>query len=177
MANKVTAFLALGSNVGDRMAFLAKAREMLSENSGIKILKASKVYETEPWPKDPNHDGHPHKESGRKWFLNQVIQIETTFSPQELVQLGRKTEKEVGRTQHEHWGDRELDVDVLLYGDQMIDTPEFQIPHRHMQDRQFVLVPLVEIAPDLVDPLTGHKFSAILKNVQEYDDHKVTPFL
>lgn len=177
MANKVVVYLALGSNIDDRMAFLTKAKKELNANSKIEIVKASKVYETEPWPRNELFKDHPHEEGGQKWFLNQVIQIETSLSPQEMVEVGRDIERKTGRKEHEHWGDREIDIDVLLYGDQIIDTPKFQIPHRHMQDRQFVLTPLVEIAPDLRDPITGHKFSSILEKVKEIDDHKVTPFL
>ncbi len=177
MENKVTAYLALGSNIGDRMAFLAQAQDMLSKNSKIKVIQTSKIYETEPWPRNELIDGHPHSEEGQKWFLNQAMQIETSLSPQKLTKIVREIEKKAGRSKHEHWGDREIDIDVLLYGNQIIDTPELQIPHRHMQDRQFVLTPLVEIAPDLKDPISDHKFSSMLEKVKEIDDHKVTPFL
>lgn len=177
MADKVTAYLSLGSNIDDRMDYLTRAQKLLNENLRIKIIKTSGVYETEPWPRDMVHDEHPHGEEGRKWFLNQVVEIETSLLPQELLRAGQEIEKKIGRKKREHWGDREVDVDVLLYSDQIIDTPDLQLPHRHMQDRQFVLVPLVEIAPDLKDPVAGHRFSDILKKVRETDDHKVTPFL
>ncbi len=177
MTNKVTAYIALGSNVGDRIDFLGKARELLQNDGRTKIIKSSKVYETEPWPKDLFLDGHPEEEGGRKWFLNQVLEVETTLAPQELIKTARQIEVELGREKREHWGDREIDLDILLYGKELVDTPELQIPHRHMQDRQFVLVPLVEIAPDLSDPISGHRFSDILKIAKEHDDHKVTLFL
>jgi len=177
MANKITAYLGIGSNMDDRMTFLAKVENMLNKNPKITIIKVSRVYETEPWPKNAFIDNHPNEEEGQKWFLNQVIQIETALSPQELMVFTREIEHKMGRKRHGHWGDREIDIDVLLYGDQIIDAPECQIPHRHMQDRQFVLIPLVEIAPNLIDPTTGHKFSSILEKVREVDDHKVTSFL
>lgn len=167
MENKVTAYLALGSNIDDRMVYLGQAESLLKKHSKIEILKASKIYETEPWP----------KEGGQKWFLNQVLEVETTLSPQELLSEAKSIEQIIGRTKREHWGAREIDIDILLYGDQIIDTPDLQIPHRHIEDRQFVLVPLVEIAPTLSDPMTNRKFSEILKEVQKKDDHKVTPFL
>lgn len=177
MANKVTAYLALGSNIDDRMAFLAQAQDMLNINSKIEIIKASKIYETEPWPKEELPDDHPHMEKGQKWFLNQVIEVETALSPQDLAETIESIEQKIGRTKRENWGAREIDIDILLYGDQVIDTSDLQIPHRHIEDRQFVLVPLVEIALNLKDPMTGRKFSDILEEVKAKDDHKVTPFL
>jgi 2-amino-4-hydroxy-6-hydroxymethyldihydropteridine diphosphokinase len=158
------------------MAFLAEAEAKLSAHPSLTITKSSKIYETEPWPKE-NNDQHPHEEGGRKWFLNQVVEVETELSPQELAKVCADIEAEVGRTPSHHWGPREIDLDILLYEDQIIDSPELEIPHRHMRDRQFVLVPLVEIAPSLKDPMTGNTFQHILGVVQKADSHKVTPFL
>lgn len=177
MENKLTAYLSLGSNIDDRMTFLGKAEKMLKAHPKIKILKASKIYETEPWPKNVVPNGHPHSEKGEKWFLNQVLEIETSLSPDKLLKEVQTIEHKIGRIKREHWGPREIDIDILLYGDLIIDTPDLQIPHRHIEDRQFVLVPLVEIAPHLTDPMTGRKFTAILKEVKSKDTHEVTPFL
>lgn len=177
MENKTAAYLALGSNIDDRMAFLAQAESMLAANPKIELLKSSKVYETEPWPRGELPDDHPNTEKGQQWFLNQVVQIETLLSPQELMKVTQDVEQQVGRVSRTHWGAREIDIDILLYGDQIIDTPGLEIPHRHMEDRQFVLVPLVEIAPELKDPMTGRRFSEILDEAKAKDDHKVTPFL
>ena len=177
MENKLTAYLSLGSNIDDRMAFLAQAETMLSANPKIEIVQASKVYETEPWPSDELPDDHPHMEKGQKWFLNQVIEMKTTLSPQELAETIESIEQKIGRSKRHHWGAREIDIDILLYGDQIIDSPDLEIPHRHIEDRQFVLVPLVEIAPNLKDPMTGRKFSEILEETKTKDDHKVSPFL
>lgn len=177
MENKVTAYLALGSNIDDRIAFLAQAESMLSADPKIEIVQTSKIYETEPWPREELPDDHPHMEKGQKWFLNQVIEISTAHSPQELAEKAEAIEKEIGRTKREHWGAREIDLDILLYGDQVIDTPGLQIPHRHIEDRQFVLVPLVEIAPKLKDPMSGRSFAEILEEAKAKDDHKVSPFL
>ena len=170
-------FIALGSNINDRLAFLSKAETILSHNPDITILKASKVYETEPWPREYQTNKHPDQESGQEWFLNQVIKIETDLSPQELAKVAEDIENEIGRTLSHHWGPREIDIDILLYDGQVIDSPDLEIPHRHMRDRQFVLVPLVEIAPDLKDPTTGSTFKEILERAKKVDDHKVTPFL
>ena len=177
MENKIIAYLALGSNIDDRMAFLTLAKEALDANPKIEIIKDSKIYETEPWPRNELPNDHPHIEEGQKWFLNQVIEIETPLSPRELIEEAEAIEQKIGRTKREHWGAREIDIDILLYGDQIIDTPKLQIPHRHIEDRQFILVPLVEIAPNLKDPMTGRKFREILEEAKAKDDHKVTPFL
>ncbi|MFH0838144.1 MAG: 2-amino-4-hydroxy-6-hydroxymethyldihydropteridine diphosphokinase [Patescibacteria group bacterium] len=177
MANKVIAYLALGSNIDDRLAFLAQAEDMLKKNPKIEIIRSSKIYETEPWPRKELPNDHPHMEEGQKWFLNQVISIKTTFSPAGLLKAVKAIEQKIGRTKTEHWGPREIDIDILLYGDQLVDTPDLHIPHRHIEDRQFVLVPLVEIAPDLTDPMTGRKFNEILKDAKTKDAHQVTPFL
>ncbi len=173
--NKVRAYLSLGSNIDDRIAYLAKAEEELINHVKIEVIKTSKIYETEPWPQEDLNDEHPRAEKGQKWFLNQVIEIQTSLKPQELLEEVQIIEKKFGRTKKHHWGPREIDIDILLYNNQVIDSPELEIPHRHMADRQFVLIPLVEIAPDIKHPGTGKKFSEILEELK--DEHKVIPFL
>ena len=171
-------YLSLGSNVEDRMDHLAAAEEQLSMHSDIEILKLSKVYETEPWPLHDVEDekgNHPHAEKGQTWFLNQVIKIRTGLPPKKLLAELQEIEKEIGRTKKNHWGPREIDIDILLYDQDTIDTPELEIPHRHMTDREFVLIPLLEIAPTLNDPITGDSYEDILEEIK--DNHKVVPFL
>lgn len=169
-------YLALGSNMGDRIAHLSAAEENLDGHSSIEIVSKSKIYETEPWPLHEVGDerGHPHKESGQLWYLNQVIQIKTTLDPHALLEFIHSVESEIGRNEKNHWGSREIDIDILLYGSDVIDSEELSIPHRHMTDRQFVLVPLLEIEPNLKDPVSGKKYEFFLKNIS--DDHKVEPF-
>ena len=175
---KVKVFLSLGSNKGDRMAHLAAAEEKLEGNPQIKILKKSQIYETEPWPlgdiEENSAHEYPEAEKGQMWFLNQVIQIETDLGPQELLIFIESVESYIGRTKKHHWGHREIDIDILLYGNEVLELPELTIPHRHMNDRQFVLVPLLEIEPRLKDPVSGKTYQTILKNIK--DKHKVEPF-
>jgi 2-amino-4-hydroxy-6-hydroxymethyldihydropteridine diphosphokinase len=173
---KIIVYLSLGSNTGDRVAYLAKAEEKLQKNSIVKIIKKSSIYETEPWPliDISNGDEHPKAEKGQMWFLNQVIKVQTDLNPQELLSLTQDIEKEIGRTSKHHWGPREIDIDILLYGNEVIESPELTIPHRHMNDRQFVLVPLLEIEPDIKDPVSGKGFKSILKNIK--DKHKVESY-
>ena len=140
------------------------------------LMKKSKIYETEPWPLIDTDDegGHPHSESGQKWFLNQVIKIQTKLDPHMLLEVIETIESDLGRTEKHTGGPREIDIDILLYGNEVIESDELTIPHRHMNDREFVLVPLLEIEPDIKDPLTGKKFDFILKNIT--DKHKVETY-
>lgn len=175
---KITSYLSLGSNVGDRIAHLSSAEEKLDNHTHIKILKKSKIYETEPWPlidtESTSEDRHPESEEGELWFLNQALKIETDLEPLELLDVCQTIESDIGRTPSHKWGPRAIDMDILLYGNEIIDLPELTIPHHHMNDRQFVLVPLLEIEPHLKDPVSGKTYQYLLKNIK--DNHKVEPF-
>jgi len=173
---KAVVYISLGSNMGDRMAYLVDAEQELSNNPNIKILCKSKIYETQPWPlhKIELGEGHPEKEEGQMWFLNQVIKITTTLNPQNLLQVIEKIESDIGRTSKHHWGPREIDIDILLFGKLVIDSDELTIPHRHLNGRQFALVPLLEIEPGLKDPLSGKTYKSILKRIK--DQHKVEAY-
>ncbi len=175
---KTMAYLSLGSNMGDRMAHLSAVEEKLEAHSSIHILEKSKVYETEPWPL---HDAegaedrdHSRAEKGEGWYLNQVIKIETTLTPDELLDLSQSIESDIGRSKKNHWGSREIDVDILLYGDLVMESDHLTIPHRHMTDRQFILVPLLEIDSKLKSPASGKLYQSILDEIK--NDHRVVPF-
>lgn len=173
----ITAYLSIGSNMGDRISYLASAQSALSRNQNIKILKKSAIYETEPWSLHESQDPgiHPKSECGQMWFINQAVEIETILTPLKLLDAIQNIEKKIGRTKKHHWGPREIDIDILLYGRQVIEADRLTVPHRHMNDRQFVLIPLMEIAPDLKDPLSGKSYKIILQNIK--DKHKVIPYL
>jgi 2-amino-4-hydroxy-6-hydroxymethyldihydropteridine diphosphokinase len=130
-------YLALGSNVGDRLQNLRSATATLSQDN-IRVRRASSIYETEP----VDFLDQP-------WFLNGVLEVETQLQPLQLLQRLRAIEWGMGSQKLVPKGPRLLDLDILLYGQQIIDTPELQVPHPRMQLRRFVLVPLVEIAPGL----------------------------
>ncbi len=132
------AYLALGSNIGDRLAHLQMALDALGNDSRVSLLAVSSVYETDPV-------GGPVQDD----FLNAVLLIETQVSPHEILAIAQGLEAEAQRVRIEHWGPRTLDVDLLLYGDETVNTPELNVPHPRMWDRAFVLAPLSEIAPDL----------------------------
>ncbi|MBU0728057.1 2-amino-4-hydroxy-6-hydroxymethyldihydropteridine diphosphokinase [Patescibacteria group bacterium] len=173
---KITAYLSLGSNMGDRLDYLDAAKEKLANHPEIDIEDESQVYETEPWPKDSTEDDrHPYNESGQEWFLNQVVKIKTSLDPVELLDEVQVIEDDLGRTSKHHWAPREIDIDILLYNNEIIDSPGLQIPHRHIMDRRFVLEPLVELEPELEDPRTGQIYKYILDNMD--DDREVIVFL
>lgn len=132
-----TAFVALGSNLGDREGNLRRALELLSQN-GVEIVKISKFIETEPY----GVIDQPR-------FLNGVCQVKTVLKPLELLRLLLAVEKEMGRVRLRHWGERNIDLDLLLYEDVIIDTEELRLPHPDMVNRDFVMLPLAEIAPEL----------------------------
>lgn len=138
-AEQVRAFLTLGSNLGDRWQYLRNARAELPD-----VVGASSVYETEPM-------GPP----GQRPYLNAVLELATTRSPRELLEAAQAAEEHAGRVRVQRWGPRTLDVDVLFVGDCEVNEPDLVVPHPHWAERGFVLVPLAELAPELVgDRLT-----------------------
>ncbi len=145
-----TAYLSLGSNIGDREAYLRAAVRIIKTHRFIKVTKLSGVYQTEPV-------GYESQRS----FLNIVIEIGTPLSPQELLKNCRFIEEFLKRKRRVKWGPRTIDVDILLYGDAVVEDPELIIPHPEMSKRAFVLVPLLEIAPHATFP-DGSKLQAHL---------------
>jgi len=137
----VTCYLGLGSNIGDRGANLAEALQHLGQVPAVEIVETSSVYETVPvGPRDQPD------------FLNQVVQADVTCTPRQLLELAQGIEQQMGRVRRRRWGERIIDIDILLYGDETIDQHDLHIPHPQMLARQFVLVPLAEITPHLVLP-------------------------
>lgn len=134
------AYLGLGSNLGDRLAHLQDALDALREVDGLDVVGVSRVYETEPvgGPEQPE-------------YLNAVVAVETDASARELLMLAQALEHAAHRVRGERWGPRTLDVDVLLVGREVVDEPDLVIPHPRLHERAFVLAPLADLAPDLVD--------------------------
>ncbi|HEY9088231.1 MAG TPA: 2-amino-4-hydroxy-6-hydroxymethyldihydropteridine diphosphokinase, partial [Anaerolineaceae bacterium] len=135
-------YLALGSNMGDRQQNLALALAALSP--AVTVLRASPIYETPPW-------GYADQPT----FLNQVVQAETSLPPLDLLAYLKELERTLGRKPSFQNGPRQIDIDILLYGAEVLNLPQLVIPHPRMHERGFVLVPLADLAPDLIHPVLG----------------------
>ncbi|KAB1080394.1 2-amino-4-hydroxy-6-hydroxymethyldihydropteridine diphosphokinase [Methylobacterium soli] len=133
------AYLGLGSNIGDKAAMLAAAIDGLAATPGLVVTARSRDYRTPPWG-DTDQD----------WFLNAAIGVETTLSPHALLEACLAVEAALGRVRERRWGPRVIDIDVLHYAGAEVSDERLVLPHRFVRERAFVLVPLAEIAPDLV---------------------------
>ncbi|MGH2811714.1 MAG: 2-amino-4-hydroxy-6-hydroxymethyldihydropteridine diphosphokinase [Actinomycetota bacterium] len=135
----MTAFVGLGSNRGDRLEYLKQAVRIM-QREGIRVIRASSVYETDPvGPPQPD-------------FLNAVCEVSTELPPRELYESLKRIEAEVGRRPGPRWGPREIDLDLLLYDDETVEEPDLVLPHPDLTRRDFVLAPLLEIRPDATLP-------------------------
>ena len=137
------AYLSLGSNIGDRVGYLQQAVKLLTESNLVTVVRSSAFYETEPWG---NKD--------LDWFVNAVIEVKTKLPPRELLNLCKTTEAKMGRTKSltGKYEARNIDIDILFYGDLIVNEPDLKIPHEHLHERAFALVPLLELIPDYVHP-------------------------
>jgi 2-amino-4-hydroxy-6-hydroxymethyldihydropteridine diphosphokinase len=133
---EVFAFLGLGSNLDDRLGHLQRAVDLIGADDRTRVDAVSSVYETEPV-------GGP--EQGP--YLNLAVRVATRRSPRKLLALCNEVEQALGRVREERWGPRTIDVDILLYGDRVVDRRDLQIPHPRLLERAFALVPLIEVAP------------------------------
>jgi 2-amino-4-hydroxy-6-hydroxymethyldihydropteridine diphosphokinase len=156
-----TVYIALGSNVGDRPANLADAIERIKA-AGVRVVRASSIYETEP-----------RDLRDQPWFLNQVIETQTDLLPRQLLSRLKKIEREMGRKRIVDKGPRVIDLDILLFAESVVSTPELQVPHPRIAERRFVLEPLAEIAPDLRHPATKQTIREMLGRVTDQDVRKI----
>jgi 2-amino-4-hydroxy-6-hydroxymethyldihydropteridine diphosphokinase len=147
--------LSLGSNVGDKLQHLHDAKKQLAEN-GCKIIKQSSTYETEAW-------GNQNQDA----FYNEVIEVETAMSAEWLIRLILYTEKSLGRIRNEKWAPRTIDIDILFFNDEIIHQENLRIPHPHLHERRFVLIPLNEILPSLIHPVFKKTISQLLNELKD----------
>lgn len=153
--------IALGSNLGDSRAILEAAIETLAQTSGITLQAQSSWYKTAPiGPPQPD-------------YLNGCALLQVQLTPQELLEIVLRIEKQFGRVRRERWGPRTLDIDLLLFDDLIIETPNLQIPHPRMRERAFVLIPLAEIAPDWIDPVSGLAIAQLVKRLDCSDVNRL----
>lgn len=145
------AYLLLGSNLGDRLEHLNNALKIIQEDIGA-IVKSSPVYETEPWGL---HD--------QPYFLNQAILVETLKSPVDLLEYLKHIEKKLKREHFEKWGARSIDIDILFYNDEIINSDLLTVPHPFFHKRNFSLIPLNKIAPDLHHPVLKKQVRQLLQ--------------
>ena len=149
-------YVGFGSNIGDRLAYIQNAIHALSETEGITLQKISSVYQTDPVGYETQAQ-----------FLNGVAAIQTDLPPLCLLHTLKNIESEVGRQHRIRWGPREIDLDILIYGDLCFQTEKLVIPHPEMHRRRFVLAPLVEIAPDLVPPVLKETVQTLLERLED----------
>jgi 2-amino-4-hydroxy-6-hydroxymethyldihydropteridine diphosphokinase len=155
----VEVYIAFGSNIGDREANINKALELFKQK--MKVLKRSSLYKTKPMYLE-----------AQDWFLNGAAKVDTKLTPKELLLFLKDIEQKMGRKLVERNGPRIIDIDILLYGKQIINEKDLQVPHPKIEERAFVLVPLYEIAADFVHPVNHKTVSELLAQL-DYDKSEI----
>ncbi|KRT15463.1 2-amino-4-hydroxy-6-hydroxymethyldihydropteridine pyrophosphokinase [Pedobacter ginsenosidimutans] len=151
-----TAYLLLGGNLGNREANLKRAIELVNDKIG-NVIAISSLYETAAWGK-----------TNQPAFLNQAVSLQTRLTALEVLERALGIEQELGRVRKDKWGERLIDIDLILFGNEIINIPDkLQVPHPHMQDRKFVMEPLAEIAPEVVHPVLGETILSICHNIED----------
>lgn len=148
-------YLLLGGNLGDRTLYLSQACERIAAQVGP-ITQSSSLYETAAWGK-----------TDQPAFLNQVLEVQTTLSPEQVLQTINQIEQDLGRIRHEHWGARVIDIDILFYDELVLQSQRLTIPHPQLHLRRFTLLPLGEIAPHMQHPVLHMQVTQLLQNCSD----------
>lgn len=150
-------YLSLGSNKGDRIGYVQQATSLLGAVDGINIIRTSAFYETEPW-----------NMVSETWFVNAVVEIKTSLTPENLLKECQRIEAQLGRERHNEdaYDDRTMDMDILFYGNEIINTKELTIPHKYVHLRAFTLVPMLELASDFVHPVLNKTISELHSDLE-----------
>ena len=151
-----TVYLGLGSNKGERISYIEKAIEEISGLPETNITVISGIYETEPWGNIEQED-----------YLNAVIGIQTELNAEDLLKELKSIEKFIGRKENRKWSEREIDIDLLFYGNEIIDKDHMKVPHGQIENRRFVLVPMNEIAPGFMHPVFKKNISQMLEDTTD----------
>lgn len=149
-------YLGLGSNIGDRISYIENALTEISKIPDTKVVKMSSVFETEPWGEIRQDD-----------FLNSVIEIDTKLDAENLLKELKDIEKRLGRNKTAKWSEREIDIDLLFYGNEIIENGVMNVPHLQIENRRFVLLPMAEIAGNFVHPVLKKSISELLKETSD----------
>jgi len=155
------AYLCLGSNIGDKVGYIQQAVKMLTSGGMVTVVRTSALYETEPWG---NKD--------LDWFVNGVIEVKTKLTPRELLELCKNTEAQMGREKSasNKYEARKIDIDILFYGDLIVNEPDLKIPHEHLHERAFAIVPLLELIPDYEHPKYKKSLLQLHEDLETLDD-------
>jgi 2-amino-4-hydroxy-6-hydroxymethyldihydropteridine diphosphokinase len=154
----INAYLCLGSNTGNTRKNFRDALALIEKKIG-KVVKKSHLYETQPW-------GNPDQDN----FLNQMVMVNTTLEPRQILEEITRIEREMGRERKEKWGPRIIDIDIVLYGKRVIRDKGLEIPHPEMHKRAFVLVPLMELAPDYEHPILHQPIDELYMSCEDESD-------
>jgi len=155
-------FIGFGSNLGDSVEICQQAIAMLASHPQIEMHEVSSFYRTEP-------EGY----TDQPWFINGVLRCTSQLEPMEILEILRAVETHLGRTRKIRWGPRTLDLDILSYGDLLVNLPDLVIPHPRLHERRFVLVPLMEIAPEWRHPLLQMSVEGLLQNLALHSGSEV----
>lgn len=150
------AYISIGSNMGDRVHFFKKAVELLDGDKGIAVADISSLYETDPV-------GYTEQ----NMFLNAVLKVKTSYKPEELLEKCLEVERTLGRKREIRWGPRTLDLDILLYNHVNIETENLSVPHPRMLERAFVIIPLLELDPDIMLPKMEKPLKHVLNEIKD----------